>query len=362
MQLEEFGYINTKDKKLVKLFLNTAHNRFILGINKWTNSILEHIKVDGIIDDYTDKVYYNEYKIYKMTEIPSDAIVVSATMGGIQTAKKKLDSLNIKNIDYFAFFKYSNLKLENPPFICDFKDDFLNNKVRYEAIYNHLSDLKSKEIFQKVINFKITFDLSFMKGFINDISNQYFEKDIYKLPLEPVFVDGGGYIGDTSIEFIKKYPNFKKIFLFEPMEINMNIAKNNLKQYHNIKFFSLGLSKDKDTLYFQEDNASSTISKNGNIKVIVNSLDNIVNEKVDLLKLDIEGAEQDALIGAKKIIKKYQPILAICIYHKAEDWYKIPEYIFSIYNDYKIYIRHYMEGISETVMYFVPPKYTRGYI
>ena len=70
--------------------------------------------------------------------------------------------------------------------------------------------------------------------------------------------------------------------------------------------------------------------------------------------MDIEGAEQDAIEGAKSTIAKYTPILAICIYHKAEDWYKVPEKVLEINSNYKIYLRHYMEGIFETVMYFIP--------
>jgi hypothetical protein len=82
----------------------------------------------------------------------------------------------------------------------------------------------------------------------------------------------------------------------------------------------------------------------------------LINQKVDFIKLDIEGAEQDALCGAKETIKKYTPILAICIYHKAQDWYKIPQIVLDINPNYKLYLRHYMEGIYETVMYFIPQK------
>ena len=82
---------------------------------------------------------------------------------------------------------------------------------------------------------------------------------------------------------------------------------------------------------------------------------------MDFIKLDIEGAEQDAIDGAKNTIRKYKPILAICIYHKAEDWYKIPEKVLEIEKDYDIYLRHYMEGIFESVMYFIPKNKTKDY-
>ena len=88
----------------------------------------------------------------------------------------------------------------------------------------------------------------------------------------------------------------------------------------------------------------------------INTIDNLLSDGIDFIKLDIEGAELDAIKGAKNTIKYYTPILAICIYHKANDWYRIPQKVLEINKNYKIYIRHYMEGIFETVMYFIPLK------
>ncbi len=169
----------------------------------------------------------------------------------------------------------------------------------------------------------------------------------------------GGYTGDTSMNFIQKFKNYKKIYLFEPMIENMKQAKNNLSSYQNIEYFECGLSNFEGVVSFNDD-ASSAIIEEGNIKINVNYLDNIIDDRVDFIKFDIEGAEQDAIDGAKKLIKNHNPVMAICIYHKAEDWYKIPKKILSINSDYKIYLRHYMEGISETVMYFVPKQLIKG--
>ena len=70
--------------------------------------------------------------------------------------------------------------------------------------------------------------------------------------------------------------------------------------------------------------------------------------------MDIEGAEGVAIDGAKNTIMKCHPRMAICVYHKADDLWKIPEQIFSIRDDYKIYLRHYTEGVDETVIFFIP--------
>ena len=72
-----------------------------------------------------------------------------------------------------------------------------------------------------------------------------------------------------------------------------------------------------------------------------------------LLKMDIEGSELSSLIGAKTFIQKYKPNMAICIYHKATDFYQIYEYIKEISEKpFKTYIRHYSQGWNETVMFF----------
>ncbi len=77
----------------------------------------------------------------------------------------------------------------------------------------------------------------------------------------------------------------------------------------------------------------------------------IGNEKVTFIKMDIEGAEYDALCGARKIIASQKPKLAICVYHKAEDIIEIPRLILDINPDYKFALRHYSLFDTETVLY-----------
>ena len=70
--------------------------------------------------------------------------------------------------------------------------------------------------------------------------------------------------------------------------------------------------------------------------------------------MDIEGAEVSAINGAKYLINKYHPKLAICVYHKATDIREVFKTVLNIRADYHVYLRHYTEGIYETVMYFIP--------
>ena len=70
--------------------------------------------------------------------------------------------------------------------------------------------------------------------------------------------------------------------------------------------------------------------------------------------MDIEGSESLAIQGAKETILKYHPRLAICVYHKGTDYIEIPKRVLEIRDDYDVFLRHYTEGINETVMFFMP--------
>ena len=87
------------------------------------------------------------------------------------------------------------------------------------------------------------------------------------------------------------------------------------------------------------------------VKVV--ALDSCIRGKVTFIKMDIEGAELEALKGAKQLIMKYRPKLAICIYHKREDMWEIPYFIKNLVPEYKLYIRHYSNYEYETVLYAV---------
>ncbi|OON92906.1 MAG: hypothetical protein ATN32_09255 [Candidatus Epulonipiscium fishelsonii] len=175
--------------------------------------------------------------------------------------------------------------------------------------------------------------------------HQYFD-DIVNLSPNEVFVDLGGLDGETSIEFAKRTNyTYKQIYIFEPDPINYEKTINNINNLNlkNVEVFNLGGWSEKDTLSFASNGTGqSKIDNKGTYKINVDSLDNVLGDTpVTFIKMDIEGAELEALIGAAEIIKKYKPQLAISIYHKPTDIFEIPLYIKSLVPEYKLYIRHY---------------------
>lgn len=113
----------------------------------------------------------------------------------------------------------------------------------------------------------------------------------------------------------------------------------------------------KKIFFFAEAEAGSHAAAEGEVVVKGISLDEIVkDEKVSYIKMDIEGSELNALKGAKNVIKRDRPRLAICIYHKPEDILELPLYILDLVPEYKFYIRHYCSCMWETVLYAEIPE------
>lgn len=129
----------------------------------------------------------------------------------------------------------------------------------------------------------------------------------------------------------------------------------NLQGIDNVLYFDKGLWNCEEELRFVEDKTSSTIYNGGGTVIKTISLDSAVlpEDKITFIKLDIEGAELQALQGSANIIRRDRPKMAISIYHKPMDVIDLADYILSLVPDYQFYIRHYTSTIYETILYAV---------
>ncbi len=194
------------------------------------------------------------------------------------------------------------------------------------------------------------------------IHNQYSYKDC-KVEENDFVIDAGGCWGDTSLLFSSKVGNRGKIFTFEFFEDNLNVLKENLsynkKLSENIVLIEKPLyDKSNEILYLNHacaDITTLTETKNSSLQYKTISIDDFVKdnkiEKIDFIKMDIEGYELKALQGAINTLKKYKPKLAIAAYHKYEDYYEISKFINELNTGYKFYFANYTLGFSDTVIY-----------
>ncbi|MCI9597199.1 MAG: FkbM family methyltransferase [Firmicutes bacterium] len=192
-------------------------------------------------------------------------------------------------------------------------------------------------------------------------AKQYFEfPKLY--PKGKAFVDAGCYRGETSLWFAKWCNgDFSEIFAFEPDERNFihckELAENNpdLK----MKVFQAGVGKSPSVARFTSLGTTNSrvvkevdVNPEDSVEIKILSIDDIVGDSpVGFIKMDIEGSEYDALVGAEKTIMRDKPLCAISVYHKPGDVLNIMDLLHSLVPEYRFWIRHYSFNYTETVLY-----------
>lgn len=264
----------------------------------------------------------------------------------------------LKNANVYTIGRVSGAGLFD---VSNMKQSMELAKDKIQCVRENLMDGRSEKVFDKLLEYRITNNRKLIPEILETEHPQYFPTDIWMCRRkEEIFIDAGAHDGATSWDFCNwTKGTYSKIYMMEPDPLMFEIMKEyvQLNKMENTIPVNCGAYSYTGELKFREDflTGSSRITEEGETVICVVSIDDMLQgEKVTFIKMDIEGAEMDALIGAQNTIKKYRPRLAISIYHKADDLWEIPFYILSHYPWYKIYLRHYALTTNETVMYAIP--------
>lgn len=240
--------------------------------------------------------------------------------------------------------------------IQDIKDNLHKYKFLYETLLN---DELSRNTLMNIMLYRLTYKGEHIAKAFSIGSRQYFDESIVSLDKDAVFVDCGGLDGATSVEFILRHPSYKRVYLYEPIEQLYENCKQNIAylQLDNVEIRNAAVYMENSQLKFSQGiPGSSRNDENGEVVVQSVSLDNDIVEEVSFIKMDIEGSEKQAILGAKSHLQKDNPLLAICVYHLPSDLWEIPEMIYSIQSNYRFYLRHHTLNTNETVLYAVPQE------
>lgn len=339
---------------------------YIYGSGQMGKIVAKKLKKEGI--DYTafvvDGIYISEdKKIDGKLILPVEEILLNAEIKEkpvVIIAFRDPDSRRIHELEQFAeIINEDALSLWS----LNEKEDlwtaeyFKKNRELLLKTYNMLADDKSRESMQAFLCQKLSGRFLYLKDVWEP--NQYYDSQIVDFSKIQTFVDCGAYDGDSFLMFVRNYEkNIGKrymgsSYLLEPDESNYQKMIKNCCEYENIRFFQLGAWNEKSTLFFQSDGTLSGILEDGDARLEVDTIDHLTKEKADFIKMDIEGSELRALQGAQHTIKKNHPVLAICVYHKCDDLWKIPEYIKNIDESYRFYIRAHSNYSMELVLYAI---------
>lgn len=214
------------------------------------------------------------------------------------------------------------------------------NEEKFDKVYSMLADEKSRETFINLINFKISGKLDYLLPSFSEKSEVY--ENILKLSDKETIVDAGAYNGDTVEEFLSfTGGTAKKIFALEPDRKNFAKLVRNTENLPFVEQMNVAAFSENTSLFFKKSaGRQSKIADDGE-KIEAIAIDSLGDEKISLIKMDIEGSELDAIKGAENAIKTHKPKLYICAYHRNEDMFSIPLAINEIRSDYKFYFRQH---------------------
>jgi FkbM family methyltransferase len=276
-------------KRLVDIFVSSdsVGRRYLFGRNEHSTALSKVMDVDGFVDDFSgDGTIWNRKPVVNGNAVPMQAIVVNCVMCNMPvTAAERIKKLGVSGVLAYADLcnAFPDL-VPLPNFVSETRTDLRQNLKKWQDLSSSMSDDQSRQILDDLLSFRLTGNYASMAPYSYRPSDQYWE-DFLQLRAKEIFVDAGGFDGDTTEEFCKRYPDYEKVYLFEPSSSNCEKARCRLKECRSIEFVELGLSNSVGKLWFNPDGGSaSCISASGSCQVDVTSLDQHIEGKSLLSK------------------------------------------------------------------------------
>jgi FkbM family methyltransferase len=163
--------------------------------------------------------------------------------------------------------------------------------------------------------------------FLGSLCQQYVESLYEKAPLRKgdTVIDAGAWIGTFTVKAAKAIGDEGRVIAIEPERSNIELLRKNVEAngLGNVIIVHKGIWSKRDKLRFHLSGVTAHSFVGGGtdefVEVEVDSLDNMLRELgiegVDFIKMDIEGAEIEALKGMEKTLKDNDVKLAIAAYH-----------------------------------------------
>lgn len=221
-------------------------------------------------------------------------------------------------------------------------------------LYRRLGDYLSKRTLSAILINWAVLDLAYPQK-VKSIFPDYWEPDLFPDNQGDVLVDVGAYTGDSIAQYVQMYgTEYKRIYAYEVSPDSCETMRANMAKLglHDVVIRNKGAGSQPGELSLSRSasdasaNQLTADARGERIEVV--PLDEDLPEPVTFLKMDIEGAEWDTLLGCETIISQQHPKLAICVYHGYNDLWRIPALIESFCPDYEFYLRHYGGNLIPT--------------
>ena len=237
---------------------------------------------------------------------------------------------------------------------------------RIARVSEGLADAESVQTLYRICAFRLGLDTGFASFQSSDAP--YFNAlTLADLRARAItYVDCGAYNGDTFFDLLEE-PGIEcsQAFLLEPDPANFDalVQRVALRQSPAV-CLPLAVSNRHENLMFNvgqgeasaiQQETPAPVQAPAGRPVTAVALDQLLpSSRIDLLKLDIEGGEAQALSGARQSIQNSRPVLAVSLYHQPHDLWELPELLFDLCPRYQFYVRQHGFNTFDSVLYAVP--------
>jgi FkbM family methyltransferase len=255
------------------------------------------------------------------------------------------------------FWKYPGVFL--PYYSMDLPHHVIERAEAVRAAYRQLHDELSQIEFIGHVRYRLHLDFSGLPQPARH--DQYFPHDLIELRDHEIFVDCGAFDGDSIGGFVQRTQGrFTGAIAFEPDSLNCDALRSRICELpsevrNKITVIPAAVGAASGTLLFNVTGTASSSTENGSVPVRCVALDEALDGwKPTFIKMDIEGAEVDALQGARAVIARERPILAVCAYHTQAHLWEIPIWISAALERYRVFYRSHSCDAWELVCYAIP--------
>lgn len=309
------------------------------GAEKIMNVFEEYgIEVKGFFasDEFVRGHSFMGYKVKKYSEVceeEDDFVIVLAFAAGYDSLIEKIENMASEHTLYAPDVPIEGGGLFTYEYCLEHADEL-------EEVYSFLCDELSREVFTDVINFRISGKIEYLKKITTPKSEVY--TDIIKPRGSEIYVDLGAYTGDTVAELLEYTDGkYEKIYALEPDKRNYKKLVRSTEGMKNVETLNCAVwNCDTELMFADKAGRQSAVSQTGKPKE-ARSVDSVLaGERADIIKMDVEGAEDEAIDGALETIRVYRPKLMISLYHRNRDIFYLPLKIKRINPDYRLFMRH----------------------
>lgn len=284
-------------------------------------------------DDFVRGQIFRGYKVKRLSEFDGDFIVALGFATCIPEVMDRIYSLCAKYKMIVPCVPVFGNEIFNREFI-EKNADKINDAYR-------LFEDDSKRIFAGCVNFMFGGELETLKEITTEKEEVFL--NVLKLNSNESYLDLGAYRGDTVEEFLHYCGGeYESITALEPDRRTFKKLCDYLENVPESTAVQKAIFSECKTLFFSSKaGRQSTLSQKGE-KIETTTVDELCKDKkVTYIKMDVEGAETEALEGAKTTLKEQKPKLNIALYHRSSDIFELPLKIAELNPEYKFYLHRH---------------------